>query len=102
MLQAQLQGLKGVKNIIYDIIVYGARHEKHEENLEKCLMRIRKRSFTYDIIRTGVGFLATLSKFRTIFSEDGTKPHPKRFSGLLNVKVPKDVYDVCSLLRMVK
>ena len=38
-LQAQLQGLKGVKNIADDIIVYGTTREEHDENLDRCLKR---------------------------------------------------------------
>ena len=37
ILQAQLHGLKGVKNIANDIIIYGTTREEHDENLDRCL-----------------------------------------------------------------
>ena len=43
ILQAQPQGLKGVKNIAGDIIVYGATREEHDDNLDKCLKRLSDR-----------------------------------------------------------
>ena len=42
-LQGQLQGLKGVKNIADDIIVYGTTREEHDENLDRCLKRLLDR-----------------------------------------------------------
>lgn len=46
ILQTQLQGLKGVKNIADDIIVYAATRNEHDENLDKCLTRLRARGLT--------------------------------------------------------
>ena len=40
ILQAQLHGLKGVKNIANDIIIYGTTREEHDENLDRCLKRL--------------------------------------------------------------
>ena len=37
ILQAQLQGLQGVKNIADDIIVFGKTRKEHDSNLEQCL-----------------------------------------------------------------
>ena len=42
-LQTQLQGLKGVKNIADDIIVYGTTCEEHDDDLDKCLKRLSDR-----------------------------------------------------------
>ena len=36
-LQTALQGLKGVKNITDDIIIFGATRSEHDDNLDKCL-----------------------------------------------------------------
>ena len=36
-LQAQLQGMQGVKNIADDIIVFGKTRKEHDSNLEQCL-----------------------------------------------------------------
>ena len=39
-LQTALQGLKGVKNIADDIIVFGSTRAEHDANLDRCLQRL--------------------------------------------------------------
>ena len=57
-LQTQLQGLKGVKNIAYDIIVYGTTRQKHHDNLDKCLKRLSDSELTENVlISPNVNFL---------------------------------------------
>ena len=45
-LQTQLQGLKGVKNIADDIIVFGQTRGEHDENLDKCLARLKSKGLS--------------------------------------------------------
>ena len=40
-LQTALQGLKGVKNIADDIIIFGSTRAEHDSNLDKCLQRLK-------------------------------------------------------------
>ena len=40
-LQTALQLLKGLKNIADDIIIFGATKSEHDDNLDKCLQRLR-------------------------------------------------------------
>ena len=97
-LQTQLQGLKGVKNIADDI-VYGTTREEHDKNLKKCLACLKQRGLTLN--QNKCRFLSnTLEFFGQIFSEEGTRPDPKRVHDLLNAEVPKDIRDVRSLLGM--
>ena len=99
MLQTQLQGLKGIKNIADDIIVYGTTREEHDENLNKCLMRLKQRGLTLN--QNKCKFLNnTLEFFGQTFSAEGTMPDPKRVHDLLNAEVPTNIRDVCSLLGM--
>ena len=46
-LQKALQGLKGVKNIADDIVIYGHSRTEHDENLDKCLARLQTDQRTY-------------------------------------------------------
>ena len=98
-LQKHLQGLKGVRNIADDIILYGKTHEEHDENLEHCLARLESKGF---ILNQGKCqfFKKTLATFRQIFTKEGTHPDPKRGSDLLNALIPKNTWDVRSLLGM--
>ena len=99
MLQSQLHGLKGVKNIADDIIVYGTTREEHDENLDKCLTRLKQRGLTLN--QSKCKFLSsTLEFFGQIFSEGGTRPDPKRVQDLLNAQIPSNARDVRSLLGM--
>ena len=99
VLQTQLQGLKGVKNIADDIIVYGTTREEHDENLDKCLTRLKQKGLTLN--QNKCKFLSnTLEFLGQIFSDEGTRPDPKRVHDLLNAEVPKDIRDVRSLLGM--
>ena len=45
-LQTQLQGLNGIKNIADNIIVYDTTRKEHDENLEKCLIRLKQKGLT--------------------------------------------------------
>ena len=98
-LQTQLQGLKCVKNIADDIIVFGQTREEHDENLDKCLARLKSKGLTLN--KSKCTFLSdTLEFFGQVFSKHGTRPDPKRVSDLLNAPVPKNVHEVRSLLGM--
>ncbi len=98
-MQTQLQGLKGVKNIADDIIVFGQTREGHDENLDKCLARLKSKGLTLN--KGKCTFLKdTLEFFGQVFSKHGKRPNPKRFSDLLNAPIPKNVQEVRSLLGM--
>ena len=99
MLQTQLQGLNGVKNIADDIIVYGKTREEHDENLDRCLTCLKQRGLTLN--KGKCKFLSNILEFfGQIFSKEGTRPDPKRVKDLLNAQVPKDICDVHSLSGM--
>ena len=100
-LQTQLQGLIGVKNIADDIIVYGSTRKEHDENLDKCLQRLRTRGLTLNASKCKL-LNPTLAFFDQIFSADGTRPDPQRVVDLQNVATPTTVQEVRSLLGMAK
>ena len=98
-LQAQLQGLQGVKNIADDIIVFGKTRKEHDSNLEQCLKRIFNKGLRLN--QSKCKFLdTTLSFFGQVFSSQGCKPDPKRVQDLQNAQIPRNVHEVRSLLGM--
>ena len=98
-LQAQLQGLQGVKNIADDIIVFGKTRKEHDSNLEQCLKRIFNKGMRLN--QSKCKFLdTTLSFFGLVFSSQGCKPDPKRVQDLQNAQIPRNVHEVRSLLGM--
>lgn len=98
-LQTQLHGLKGVRNIADDIIVYGKTRDEHDTNLEKCLRRLNDKGLKLN--KPKCMFLTkTLNFFGQVFSDSGMCPDPKRVSDLREAPIPKNVHEVRSLLGM--
>jgi len=98
-LQTALQGLEGVKNIADDIIVFGSTRAEHDANLDRCLQRLAVKGLRLNQIKCD--FLSsTLSFFGQVFSEEGTRPDPRRVTDLLNAPQPNSAHDVRSLLGM--
>lgn len=98
-LQTTLQGLEGVKNIADDIIVFGATRAEHDSNLDKCLQRLAMKGLRLN--GSKCNFLnSTLSFFGQVFSQEGTRPDPKRVEDLLNAPQPTNAHEVRSLLGM--
>ena len=96
-LQQQLRGLRGVRNIADDIIVYGKMREDHDVNLEKCLQRLFDKGLRLN--QSKCTFLnKTLEFFGQVFSEGGTKPDPKRVKDLLAAPTPTSIPNIRSLL----
>ena len=99
VLQRELQGLPGVRNIADDIIVFGATRAEHDANLDGCLRRLENKGLRLN--RDKCVFLSnTLEFFGQIFSKDGIRPDPKRVTDLLNAPRPGNVSEVRSLLGM--
>ena len=65
-LQRALQGLKGVKNMADDIIIFGSTRAEHDSNLDKCLQRLKAKGLRLN--KSKCSFLNnTLSFLRTGF-----------------------------------
>jgi len=98
-LQQHLQGIKGVKNIADDILVFGSTRDEHDRALEACLERLSEKGLVLNSSKCS--FLKTeLSFFGQIFSQNGTRPDPKRVEDLNNATVPTNIQEVRSLLGM--
>ena len=96
-MQGQLQGLKGVKNIADDVIVYGTTREEHDENLDRCLKRLLDRGLRLNRSK-GTFLKDTLEFLWQIFSKHGCRHDPKRYVTLKNASQPTNVSEVRSLL----
>ena len=99
VLQRDLQGLLGVRNIADDIIVFGPTLAEHDANLDGCLRRLTNKGLRLN--RDKCVFLSnTLEFFGRIFSKDGIRPDPKRVTDLLKAPRPGNISEVRSLLAM--
>ena len=98
-LQTALQGLKGVKNIADDIIVFGSTRTEHDANLDKCLQRLAMKGLRLNRSKCNI-LSTTLSFFGQAFSKEGTYPDPRRVADLLNAPQPNNAHEVRSILGM--
>ena len=97
-LQTALQGLKGVKNIADDIIIFGATRSYHDDNLDiKCLQRLAMKDLRLNPSKCN--FLSnTLTFFGQVFSKEGTRPDPRRVADLINAPKPEEAGQAISEL----
>ena len=98
-LQQVLHGIKGVRNIADDILVFSATYEEHNTALEHCLQRLEASGLTVNLGKC-VFLKHHLEFFGLVFSKDGISPDPKQISALANRATPTTVSEIRSLLGM--
>ena len=92
--------IAGVKNIADDIIVFEGTRQEHDKALESCLKRLKDKGLTLD--KSKCSFLDTeLEFFGHLFSEEGTRPNPRRVQDVIDASVPQNVSELRSFLGMV-
>ena len=98
-LQRILHGIKGVRNIADDILVFGSTYEEHNRALAECLQRLEAHGLTLN--HGKCKFLKhNLEFFGLLFSQDGVRPDPKKISAFNTITTPTTVSEVRSLLGM--
>ena len=98
-LQQILHGIKGVRNIADDILVFGSTYEEHNTALAECLQRLEAHGLTLN--HGKCKFLKhNLEFFGLLFSQDGVRPDPKKISAFNTITTPTTVSEVRSLLGM--
>ena len=98
-LQQTLQGMKGIKNIADDIIVFGNTREDHDRALEECLTRFQEHNLTLNFEKCK--FLKkNLEFFGLVFTEQGVALDPKKVEAFAKTQPPTTVSEVPSLLGM--
>ena len=98
-MQQTLQGIKGIKNIAGDIIVFGSTREDHDHALEECVTRLQEHNLTLNF--ENCKFLKkNLEFFRLVFTEQGVSPDPKKVEAFANTRQPTTVSEIRSLLGM--
>ena len=94
-----LEGLDGIRNISYDIIVFGRTQEEHDNRLERLSIRLNERNLTLN--KSKCEFNKDKLEFDGhIVSAQGISPDPKKVAAIKNAPVPKDVGEVRSFLAM--
>ena len=98
-LQNALSGLKGVKNISEDIIVFGKTQEEHDRNLEATFARLKEKNLTLN--RQKCEFNKDkLVFYGYIFGKDGISADPAKVTAIKNAPSPTNVTELRSFLGM--
>ena len=98
--QQHLQGIAGVKSIADDIIVFECTRQEHDEALESCLKRLKDKGLTLN--KSKCRFLdPELELFGQIFSEECTRPDPRRVQDVIDASVPQNLSELRIFLRMM-
>lgn len=92
-----LVGLKGVKNMIDDIIVYGICKEDHDRNLRKLLERLNSCGLTASEENCELG-VNKLVFFGLEISRNGLKVIQSKIDALKNAGAPKTAGEVKSIM----
>lgn len=94
-----LQGLRGVKNLSDDIIVYGTSQSEHDDNLRPVFQRIKESGLTLNRKKCEFNKFR-LEFFGLIFSADGISADPKKVAAIQQASDPQDTGEIRSLLGM--
>ena len=94
-----LHGLRGVKNLSDDIIIYGASQSEHDENLRALFQRLKESGLTLNREKCEFN-KARLEFFGFIFSADGVSADPKKVAAVHDATDPQQPSDIKSLLGM--
>ena len=98
-LQQLLQGIPGVCNLADDILVFAPSYEEHNQALEACFKRLQEHGLTLNLGKCK--FLKrNLEFFGFQFTQEETKPDPKKVAAFVNTAQPRNVSELHSLLGM--
>ena len=92
-----LEGLDGVVSIADDIAIFGTDEQEHDQRLHKLMQKARERGIVFNqgkcTIKTG-----EITFFGNIYSKDGVRPDPERIQAINDLKAPKNVTELQSML----
>ena len=92
-----LRQLTGIINIADDIIVFGHDLPTHDANLNALMKRATEYGLVFNADKCSIG-VKNVSFFGLIYSEEGTRPDPKRTDAISRIPPPTDVTSVRSFL----
>jgi hypothetical protein len=99
VLQQNLSDIRGVKNLVDDIIIHGKTRKSHDEALENCLKRLA--ALNLKVKGGKCEFLQDeITFFGLKFTAAGTKPDPERIENMVRVPAPKTAGEVRRFLGM--
>ena len=95
-----LQGLKGVKNLMDDICIFGATQAEHDANLTAVLNRLQSSGVTLNLSKCNIS-VNSLSYLGYIVDANGVHADPTKVESIVKFPTPSSVTEVRRLLGMV-
>ncbi|XP_046409071.1 uncharacterized protein LOC124173951 [Ischnura elegans] len=96
-----LAGLKGVINVMDDILVFGATEKEHDERLQAVLQRLRERGITLNSDKCKFRVKETKFLGHIISASEGIKPDPDKITAIERMSQPETVAEIRRFLGMV-
>nr|XP_054763090.1 uncharacterized protein K02A2.6-like [Lytechinus pictus] len=97
LIQSALAGLQGVINISDDILVYAKNEQEHNEQLMRCMRRLREKNLTLNRDKCEFN-KSSVEFFGHIFSSSGISPSPTKCKSLIEAAPPSNREEVRSFL----
>lgn len=94
-----MEGLRGVRNISDDIIVFGENQLEHDINLEAVFKRLSERNLTLNKDKCEFN-KSQLEFYGYVFSANGISADPRKVDAIKTAEIPKNVSEVRSFLGM--
>ena len=97
IIAGKLEGLKGVKNLVDDIFVWGSTQEEHDQRLVALLMRLEKLGLTLNEKKCQFN-VASMEFFGINFSAEGMSITADKMKALTEAEPPKTKSELRSYL----
>lgn len=94
-----MEGLRGVRNISDDIIVFGENQLEHDKNLEAVFKRLSERNLTLNKDKCEFN-KSQLEFYGYVFSANGISADSQKVDAIKIAEIPKNVSEVRSFLGM--
>lgn len=98
-LSTALEGLRGVRNISDDIIVFGENQLEHDKNLEAVFKRLSERNLILNKDKCEFN-KSQLEFYGYVFGANGISADPRKVDAIKTAEIPKNVSEVRSFLGM--
>ena len=100
MIATAINDIPSVKNISYDVIIYGVNTEEHDKTLHAALTHFKELNSTLKKEKCQF-YMPSTEFFGMVFSADGMAPDPAKVEAIKQAEAPTSVSDVRSLLGMI-
>ena len=93
-------GIKGVKVIVDDLLIWGENQQQHDERLRQVLERARQKNLKLNKEKSQIA-LDEISYIGHVLSKEGLKPDPQKVRAITEMNRPQNREELQRFLGMV-